>query len=517
MTEVPPSNAEAEPCPRGGERLDLGPQLSESEVVTDRLQAASECVLLSRLRGVPAAEHTLAAHPHIEPLLITASEGGWALSEHALTLRAWPPMDLPIGLPAMAHMLARHQERIPGAAEAAETLRSSVAHWLWQRLWAENRVRELVVHDERHTKRVDVLAVELVAPLLLEPVRRVTAEDALVLSAAAWLHDWGHEGGEVPPDYLGTTVPLSVESASDVRDLHGIVTRELLERQWKARHGLEARLASLVGILCAHHQGWTSFGHNRPARVLAGLPGTPRVTPPNLVDDVRRHNDEYPPAVGRAAVHEDTVRLLVALLRVADGCDVGIHRVPDAGRSKDTYLARAVQLQCRRTQAELLAEALDRGGSEEARAAVGEVSTLAEHVGSEPLRGDAGPDSLPARMARKLAPHLVKRPVRRLLDYIAFAAGQDAYHQSHQSVRSVWFDVESQLRRLVPHEVTVWVSPSGFGRDSSVMAAETVRTDLQKELKRGDWEGQVRECLMEAGLRFVSVRDTATGTTLPLT
>lgn len=417
---------------------------------------------------------------------------------------------VPSALPAMARLL--EHAAAPGGAESRHLrLRENIAWWMDQRLWSENRVRELVVHDERHTQRVDLLAAQLVTPIIFQRNPRLTAADAEALSMAAWLHDWGHEGGEVSGEFSGCNIPLATAEPQVIRDLHGIVTRELLRDEWFGRHRLPPELASLVGILCAHHQGWTSFGGDRPTKQLTTTPPVV-VQPPSLRADVQGHNKRFARARQRdrsefASVRFKTAQLLLALLRIADGADMGVHRVQDAGPSKAAYLARAVQLQCRLTRT-LISEAdADPALREQALWAVARVSTLAEGVKAHPF-GEADDEDPAVGIAGRMKGALAKlhglAPIRRLHSYVSLASEQAEYYADHRSVANVWFETRLGRRGF---DVTIWVSASEHARDESA-AVKVVEADIVKELRRGDGQVGVADTLRSAGLNFMAVRST---------
>ena len=144
-----------------------------------QLILANEFVLLTRLGREADAEHLLGLG--IEHLL--RRDGvRWELSpvaaewERLLYVDAVRP-----GFSAMAGFLGRHAGVIHGAESASAKLAGWVGLWRGRRLWEGNLVRERVLHDDRHVERVDQLATQLAASLLLPTgrsrgVRRNAAE-----------------------------------------------------------------------------------------------------------------------------------------------------------------------------------------------------------------------------------------------------------------------------------------------------------------------------------------------------
>jgi hypothetical protein len=492
-------------------RLSGLPPLSGTALKEDARAVAHEVALLDLLDRREDACALLAAWPNAKDYL-RRSEGLRVVDVADVQHAPGDYLDVPLPLARMLGRLASLTPRLQfELQQASRELHRRVTAWNAQRLWADNRVRELVVHDERHTRRVDALAAQLAAPLLAQRTAGLTADEAQLLSAAAWLHDWGHEGGEVAPELLGTTSHLVAEQAEEVRTLHGIVTRELLADEWRARHGMEPPLASAVGILCAHHQGWTSFDARRPEKHVRHDGRHVRVRPPSLFEDVDRHNARFTQGTGRwNRLERDRFRRLVALLRVADGSDLGVHRVPDAGAPKHAYLARAIQVRCRAASAAIRSAELGEGLFLEAIGAVRAVSVLAREVATADLRvpdqTDGSPD-LADRMLRQLAPLADVAALRELAEYVTFAAETTGFYAQHAAVADVRFD----LRAAAPHApyrylVTIVVTATP-GR--AKLAVQSVRHDVHKELEGKDGQYAVRDCLLDAGLRFVEVRDMA--------
>jgi hypothetical protein len=344
----------------------------------------------------------------------------------------------------------------------------------------------------------------------------LTVEQAELLSMAAWLHDWGHEGGAVSADLLNTDVDVLVEHPLDVRDMHGIVTQELLRPEYSGRHGLhDGAVAETVGVLCGHHQGWTSFG--RAPATTSGLTSRLRATgvrPRTLAEDLQLVHDRARRASTGATAYllsEPEGELLVALLRVADGADVGVHRVPDAGASKVVSLIRAVQVECARARARLLLDLqrdIDVLPALERIASVRQVLLVAAAKARTEDPNTADPaQGLLRGVLDALGPRDTHETVAALRAYIIFAARQtDFYYPTHRRVADVRFVVEAQ-ERSDSWGVDVRVRPSRWGEANGGLAAvQAVQADMVKELDRGNL-GTVRACLTEHGIHFRQVVD----------
>ena len=214
------------------------------------------------------------------------------------------------------------------AAELADTLAANTLDWTNQRLWSLNLVPEIVNHDDRHVARVDQLAMQLAAELLdngvLEP------DDIYVLSCAAWLHDWGHAGAR-----FGTGFPIH---SLDVRALHGLLSARLVQdeqdRVQIARNLARAELLrSRVGLLVGHHQSKSCCGDGRIdlGLQLAAMRFGCQVK--TLQDDLQNTGWTSDEGLRKA-------QILLGILRIADGADLGGHRVPfhrlDAGGAAES-------------------------------------------------------------------------------------------------------------------------------------------------------------------------------------
>lgn len=416
------------------------------------------------LRVVDAAREHAATRPTALPrpnsdeswVLIPDGEG---MRESALLplLEATAARPDAASYPAVAELLESR-----GEDGAAAELRRLVNHWLDQRLWSLNLVPELVVHDDRHVARVDRLVRHLAqaVPSVNGPTTdgmSLSPRDLMLLSCAAWLHDWGHVG-----------VPLNGQFAdhpADVRHLHGLLSQALLAPEYSAMHGLrDATTARCVGVLCAHHQGWTSFGKDKPNKKvsIAAEFGTVDVHPPTLAAEAED--------VGGSLAQ---FQLLVALLRVADAADVGQHRVPDIS-ARDGFLRSCLQRQAERLAATL--RATGRPGVETAE------------------KFSLRPDKQELFWAlEQLAPDqpLVERFVR----YVGFVSQQAEHYRLHSMVRGVGFAVSGGAFQAL---VT-----AAEGVDPDV-AADQVSKFINVELRRpaSDGDPTVRDVLERAGLTY---------------
>jgi len=201
-----------------------------------------------------------------------------------------------------------------GAFGFASRLAWLIEHWHRNRIWRTNLAPEMVLHDEVHSQAVDRHVASIVEPMLA--ARTFTAEEVYHLALAAWLHDWGHASGG--------TVGLAPVAPKDVRDLHGILTaRRVKVEELQNHHELDEVEAKWVAVLSAHHQGWTSSDDEMPATSrgaeLFGLWALP------FKSDFENAFATRGVALAQAF---ERAQAMLAVLRVADGADVGKHRVP---------------------------------------------------------------------------------------------------------------------------------------------------------------------------------------------
>jgi hypothetical protein len=212
-----------------------------------------------------------------------------------------------------------------GDPDRAAQLRKLITLWIRNRLWTDNFVPELVLHDENHSMAVDrnvaFLCETLTDPLSV-PVEnaseqlgpssgtstplRLSTRDLFILAVAAWLHDWGHasipQGGYIERD------PFTV------REQHGAFTRvRLLDQSWSQLHGLSDLwdpCVDEVAVICGHHQASSSLSDKK----ASGRAFTEAI-------------QAVPGGSDKDAIAK-RLKVLTALFRVADAADVGVHRAP---------------------------------------------------------------------------------------------------------------------------------------------------------------------------------------------
>lgn len=360
------------------------------------------------------------------------------------------------------------------AHRLAVALRGCVEHWVIQRLWSLNLVPELVAHDDRHVERVDGLVASLAAPLLYEGV--LEPRDVAVLSAGAWLHDWGHVGSRLGRDYVGHPVA--------VRYLHGLLSRELIADSPRSHRlaGLGDGVAAEVGVICAHHQGWCSCDATAPSQ------RTPEAAPVRLLglladdDEITTIAPSLHDAARRAGMTPERAEVLVALLRVADAADVGIHRVPDYGEHHREFLLNCGRRALARARGELAVARLDPHEDASARAWLDELTdddrflALAD---DHPLL-DAPSDHITLVLAQ---------------DYLRVL--RDPSHQDlHHRVLSVRLHTSEGCAQPL-------VSARAGHEDR---ALGDVATFIDRELARPCGDGTVGDRLADVGLRFAAPR-----------
>jgi hypothetical protein len=366
----------------------------------------------------------------------------------------------------------------PSAAEeAAGRLSEAIRHWVDQRLWSLNRVPELVVHDDRHVERVDHFATTLAAAL---PRTKLDVEELVALSTAAWLHDWGHVGG-VLNQHL-------IEDPEGVRHTHGFLSREmLLHPFYDQLHGLPRGFATdLAAVLCAHHQGWTSFD-SAPASDLGhaavGYCRDIGYEPPSLAKEIAD--------LGLGARTQlERVQLLLAILRVADAADVGRHRVPELARSD---LATATSRSNAKTQ------------------------FLESSLRNLALRLQLAPGGGPAKsrgtsVANDPVPIRVAAPEAGTSDelsrYADFITAQEKHYLKHFHVEFVSLECSPSDGETVDFVARVTPAPY-LDTQERQMAVDMVREDIRSEVRK------VASTLTKNGLYFMGAVESEGASTTP--
>lgn len=256
-----------------------------------------------------------------------------------------------------------------GDHERAGKLRSLVRRWIRNRLWSVNQVPEMVAHNDDHavavdrnvaflcefiTKRADdVLVDEKGVPRTglsgLAALRSgegdegawLSTRDLYLLAVAAWLHDWGHESmsfGDVG----------FVKDPISVRRFHGFMSSQLIGSSMREdAHGLaptakessrrreEQADRQEVALLCAHHQGSSSCGplsaEDLP-QIIGPHPLGKSYTVEALSsfdEHVKTKLEEVDKSADYVKPSLERLKVLLAILRVADAADVGAHRTPD--------------------------------------------------------------------------------------------------------------------------------------------------------------------------------------------
>lgn len=373
--------------------LTIGPQ---REVYVDQLKAATSSLVLGALRfaltAKPSDPGTTSVELHERGFTTLVKAGQDDTYERTLLLDALlADIDLARSSDyssACADLLERR-----GFPEDAQRLRGATQYWIQQRLWDANFVPEMVLHNEAHSAAVDRNVASLCEPLLdIKKGRPIDELDLLVLALAAWLHDWGHASATADGSAIATN-PI------DVRNFHGIFTAARLAggATEDERHEIDERfagkglcgdvykkgedwLAKDVALLCAHHQGWTSCG-NQPPRVKSiEDPDSLKIKKKNKPGfEVLSFDEDHAQKVDgrdlsplKLQADLDRAHLRLAILRVADAADVGVHRVPDyrtqqAGRDA---IAKNVMEEQKRTIRLILEGRLNQQGQQASTSAL---------------------------------------------------------------------------------------------------------------------------------------------------
>jgi len=286
----------------------------------------------------------------------------------------------------------------------------------------------------------------------------------------------------------------------------------------------------MVGLLCAHHQSWSSFGEEEPdatkireiKEALVQTYSASHLSSSKLVDEISGIIDktfkyDFDQVAQKTALVDyfgeqetdrsekyNRMRLLLALLRVADGADVGRHRVPEDYGGKHTFLWRRMERRL------LLAI---QSVSPKTREKVNEV--YKELQKGIDVRNSVKTGSAGWKKLKELSNNgsTDKRCIAALVDYAELLEEQIAYFNKHKMVWRVRFEESENYKDKDPIVVDAIVEmpPDWFDVKDAVhkvtRAVETVAEDIRTELKRpiGGQE-TVRTVLYGGGLMFSQAR-----------
>jgi len=387
---------------------------------------------------------------------------------------------------ATQRMLARSG---PDAAEFACRLDELLVGWAKSDLFGANLVHELVLHGISHCEAVDRNVASLCEPLLedglLDPV------DVFDLAVSAWLHDWGHSGMPLAePAELGNLL-----LPTEIRETHGVISAYRIDQNRETSQ-IKRTEAPRIRTICAHHQGWSSItvdDPDEPPKAGVGETHSIRVIGTrSLLEDWQDFGKTAPlrnyeatttscdRVVGEwlPCLSEDEkpafarLQLLVALFRIADAADLGLHRVPvldeDAQRERCLEEARLGILTQLRRGAE------DQFNLEDARAFVA--------YSKEELRLSKGRMSKPARERVNADKH------RSHKEYVDHCVAQMVYYQRHKLVRGAYLTMtrESDGHDTARYKITAYVIPNPDATDIAELpglrAGWAVEEDIRREL-----------------------------------
>ena len=229
-------------------------------------------------------------------------------------------------------------EGFPAAKEASRRLegRNRVHNWVYgAELWLGDPLPQMVAHGTEHSRGVDRLAMDLVFTARQHGYRDFDPQMLDALTSAAWLHDIGHVGGLIGGHYL--------RDYQHVRNAHGMLSRRLIRERNDIFPDPEDReLRQLVALLCEHHQRFRPLDAEEAPKGFKTCQGendtlssTDPVETCPTCEAVKKRSGRTLEAELLEDQHldDETTRRWVrvaAILRVADACDNGRHRV--AGR-----------------------------------------------------------------------------------------------------------------------------------------------------------------------------------------
>ncbi len=428
---------------------------------------------------------------------------------------------------ACAELLARQgslTDRMLG-----ERLRRHVERWHLTGLFRKNLVPEIVLHDEAHAQVVDRHVAAILEPALSSG--RVDARFVYLTALAAWLHDWGHASGG--------TVDASPTFSSHVRALHGPLSARRIrddEGLLSAQLGLDPEEREIVALLAAHHQSWTSCDHqrhdaDRSEQALAFEHGLPVESFDTDVENASHRLVTQ----GLRPLDRDLVQSMLAVVRLADGADLGLHRTPHL-LTPATILADAWGAAYSQTMASM--RLLDRQAGAGSRKWAATLQSLfppstiaailrngkpwvdltASEDGEANLK-DAVLQMLVERMpALDSAPREIASELQALRELLVHLIMQHRwYYPQHAAVGSVHFlpaasDGEVTTLRVLVRRRPAWMRGEQLDHLDDDSVLRTVRKDVLKEVglegKDQDRRTALRQALARIGLR---IDDSAAG------
>ena len=434
---------------------------------------------------------------------------------------------------AFARLLYDMKSKKVEAEQLGDQLNKWVRGWHVQRLWSINLAPELVAHDELHAGSVESLLGNLIYAgykandkdyqLAFSPTELV------VLSVAAWLHDWGHIGGPIPKPRVDETRQFD-EAYSErffnhpvfVRELHGLISQELLSRHWKGMHGInDSKIYWPASILCGHHQSWTSFSNHREvafrdrdgmidraayrSELSAQLyEGSKEYSAPSLHSDVEWMREGLHTELRKIGTRMNRncfarMQFFLALLRVADAADMGLHRVPDRGDKRWSFLGRCLYREALIVHESLVRKRFERESTRHEADLENGIRRVAGIVSGARSLGSGTDEQAWLEVVRSFDEREEFAEVDHLKKYSRFLKAQGEYYNKHARVE--WRGVEFKVRRFENRPVlAAVVDPAKSPEDrSGKIAGATVYNDIRKELLT------VRDVLVRNGYKNLRV------------
>ena len=405
------------------------------------------------------------------------------------------------------------------AGQLGDQLTKWVRGWHVQRLWSINLAPELVAHDELHAGSVE----RLLGHLIYAGYRAngkdyqhaFSPTELVVLSVAAWLHDWGHIGGPIPKPRIDETGRFDKAYREKffnhpvfVRELHGLISQELLSRHWTGMHGInDSKIYWPASILCGHHQSWTSFSNHREvafkdrdgmieraayrSELSAQLyEGSREYSAPSLHSDVEWMKEGLSTELGKIGTQMNRncfarMQFFLALLRVADAADIGLHRVPDRGDQRWSFLGRCLYREALIVHESLVRKRFQRESSpheaDEADLDY-EISRVDRIVAGARSLGSGTDEQAWLEVVRSFDKTEGLAEVDHLRKYSQFLRDQGVYYNKHSRVE--WQGVEFKVRPYDTGPVlAAFVNPSKSRQDpDGQKAVTTVYNDMRREL-----------------------------------
>lgn len=178
---------------------------------------------------------------------------------------------------------------------------------LWQseekNLWYFNRCPDFVDHGKQHALNVFNLLLNITSSQFFKTRISLNHYELFFLFCGTFLHDIGMTGTD------------KIRDCEDVRKRHGILSAK---RITKEKLGLQNDEIRIVGELCKYHQSTAPLTEEELTCLKKQRQHILNEPIKESVSFIDKNGNDFPVSL----------RMLAALLRIADACDIGYKRAP---------------------------------------------------------------------------------------------------------------------------------------------------------------------------------------------